>query len=136
MRTNESLSQYDRMPEEMINYFAFNGKHFNKKMYEFAVSKMYKANNSKVETISKEELENKLKKYGVSIKYNVMYDANYVYSMAKADFYGSSIVDEMHLLLFIKDYIDDPDAVDGFVFNRFYADCCLKGIPIDWSDML
>ena len=56
--------------------------------------------------------------------------------MAKADYWGSSIEDERHLALYIKDVIDDPDASDGTVFNRFYADCCHNGIAIDWSEML
>ena len=56
--------------------------------------------------------------------------------MCKADFLGSSIVDEQHMALYIKDVIDDVDAPDGLVFNRFYADCCYKGIAIDWEDML
>lgn len=38
--------------------------------------------------------------------------------------------------VFVKDTIDDPDAVDGQVFNMFYSDMCLKGIPIDWEEML
>ena len=56
--------------------------------------------------------------------------------MCEADFLGSSIVDEMHRMLFVKDMIDDPDAVDGFIFNRFYSDCCLKGEPIDWEGLI
>ncbi|MCI7207070.1 MAG: hypothetical protein MSA15_13905 [Clostridium sp.] len=56
--------------------------------------------------------------------------------MCKADFYNSSIVDENHFVHYIKDVIDDEDAYDGIVFNRFYADMCKKGIPIDWAEML
>lgn len=25
---------------------------------------------------------------------------------------------------------------DGFIFNRFYADCCHNGIGIPWEDLL
>jgi len=56
--------------------------------------------------------------------------------MGKADFLGSSIADERHLLMYIKDAIDDEDGYDGIVFNRWYADMCKKGIPIDWEEML
>jgi hypothetical protein len=56
--------------------------------------------------------------------------------MCKADFYGSSIVDDAHLVKYVKDVIDDEDGYDGIVFNRWYADMCKKGIPIDWEEML
>ena len=38
--------------------------------------------------------------------------------------------------LFVKDYVDDEDQPDGFIFNRFYADCALSGTPIPWEDIL
>ena len=47
--------------------------------------------------------------------------------MCKADFMGSSITDEEHLAKYIKDVIDDEDAYDGIVFNRWYADMCKIG---------
>jgi hypothetical protein len=56
--------------------------------------------------------------------------------MCKADFLGSSIMDERHLALYIKDVIDDIDATDGLIFNRWYADMCYNGIAIDWEEML
>jgi len=56
--------------------------------------------------------------------------------MCKADFYGSSIIDEKHLALYIKDVIDDVDGYDGIVFNRWYADMCKQGIAIPWEDMI
>lgn len=37
---------------------------------------------------------------------------------------------------FIKDMVDDPDQADGFIFNRFYADCNHNGIGIPWDDVL
>ena len=134
MRIKEAL--YENIPEGMVNYLSHNGKHFSKKMYEWAVSMMYKSDKSKITPITKEVFQNKLKTLGIVLNNDVLYDGMYVYCMAIADFYGSSIVDEKHLLLFVKDYIDDPDATDGFVFNRFYSDCCLKGEPIDWEYLL
>lgn len=56
--------------------------------------------------------------------------------MCKADFLGSSIVDNAHLSRYVKDVIDDVDAPDGLIFNRWYADMCYKGIAIDWEEML
>ena len=34
------LTQYDIKPEGLINYLRYNGPHFNKKLFEFAISKM------------------------------------------------------------------------------------------------
>jgi hypothetical protein len=50
--------------------------------------------------------------------------------MGKSDYLGSSIIDERCLLLYVKDYIDDPDGYDGLPMTRFYADCIGKGTPI------
>lgn len=44
--------------------------------------------------------------------------------------------DEEQLAQFIKDMVDDADQKDGFIFNRFYADCCHNGVPIPWEDVL
>jgi hypothetical protein len=56
--------------------------------------------------------------------------------MCKADFYGKSVPDEGHLAQFIKDMIDDPDAKDGYIFNRWYADTVFMNDPVDWDDMV
>ena len=65
-----------------------------------------------------------------------MYDAAYVANMCRADFFKSSVPDEQHLAMFVKDYVDDEDQVDGFIFNRWYADMTKKGLPIDWEELL
>jgi len=56
--------------------------------------------------------------------------------MCKADYLGSSIVDDLHLAKYIKDTIDDVDGYDGIAFNRWYADMCRKGIVINWEEMI
>jgi hypothetical protein len=56
--------------------------------------------------------------------------------MGNNDFFGSSIIDEKHLALYVKDVIDDKDGYDGIVFNRWYADMVFQGIPIEWEDMV
>ena len=86
--------------------------------------------------MSKQQVKDMLLRYGVQLKNDQAYDSTYIASMALADYYGSSIEDEKHLALFIKDAIDDPDASDGTIFNRFYADACYNGIVINWEDML
>lgn len=36
----DSLDIYDELPEDMFNYLSHNGRHFNNKLCDFAVSKM------------------------------------------------------------------------------------------------
>jgi len=86
--------------------------------------------------ITREKFNSVIEKNNIKLENDVLYDGMFVMSMAMSDFFGSSLPDEAHVALYVKDYIDDPDQADGFVFNRFYADCVLKGVPIDWEDML
>ena len=106
----QSLNAYDYQPEEMRAYLRYNGWHFNKKMCEWAVKQMRKN--------------------------NVGYDACYIAHMCLADFYGSSITEEKQMAQFIKDYVDDEDQQDGFIFNRFYADTSFNGVGIPWEEIL
>jgi ABC-type Fe3+ transport system substrate-binding protein len=129
------LDIYDELPKSMMAYLRNYGFHFNKDAFDYAVSFM-KKNGSTINKMSKEDVDNLLQRYGIVLKNNVMYDAAYVANMCRADFFKSSVPDEQHLAMFVRDYIDDEDQVDGFVFNRWYADMMKKGIPIDWEDLL
>lgn len=135
------LDVYDMKPEGMIAYLRYNGWHFNKKMCEWAVGLMKKVNAStgnmeSVEPIDKDTVDELLKAHSVKLEDNAGFDYVYVANMAKADFYKSSIKDEASLAQFVKDMIDDPDQADGFVFNRFYADCNHNGVGIPWDEVL
>ena len=134
MRKRDSLEYI--IPEDMKLYLSNYGRHFNKKMYEFAVSNMYKEGGQKAMPINKDVLKSKLQQYGIKVNNDILYDGCYCYTMCAMDFLGKSVIDEQHQLMYVRDLIDDPDAVDGQIFNRFYADCCLQGIPIDWEEML
>jgi hypothetical protein len=134
-----NLTQYDEYPREMLIYLRNYGPHFNRKLYEFAVSNMtqlVKGKEQPVTPYTREETNQILSGYGVEVKNAQLYDAAYVASMCRADFLGSSIIDEHHVALYIKDVLDDVDAPDGLVFNRWYADMCYCGIPVNWEDML
>ena len=130
------LDSYEMIPEEQRAYLMNYGKNFNEKMCRFAVSMMRDRKGNKVEMVKKDDLEKKLKENKIEIENDVMYNGVYVYAMCMADFMGSSIEDEKHVLLYVKDYIDDPDAADGQTFTRFYASCVNAGIPIDWAEMI
>ena len=132
----QNFTDYDEKPADMINYLRYYGPHFSKKLCEFAVSLMTKEDDEPIQAMSKQQVKDMLLRYGVQLKNDQAYDSTYIASMALADYYGSSIEDEKHLALFIKDAIDDPDASDGTIFNRFYADTCYNGIVINWEEML
>ncbi len=136
---HRNAGSYDTIPEGMMRYLNHYGCHFNKKLCEEAVSRMFTVNNGRREYIkpyTKDEVESILSSYGVTLERNKLYDAVYVANMGKADFLGKSIPDEMHLALYIKDVIDDADADEGYVFNRFYADCMFMNNPVDWDDVI
>lgn len=139
--TKQRLDIYDDFPTGMREYLSTYGWHFSKKMCEWAVSKMKTKDpatgkEKKLETWKKEEVEELLKKYNIKLENSEGYDMVYVGNMAKSDYYKSSISDEQHLAMFIKDYLDDPDGYNGLPFTRFYADCIGKGEPIIWSEYL
>lgn len=136
---NTDLTQYDIKPEGMVNYLRYNGPHFNRKLCDFAVSHMTKKAGSvqiPITPLTKDEVEQVLKSNNVLVKSGQLYDHVFVANMCKADFLGSSIPDNAHLAKYIKDVIDDDDAYDGIVFNRWYADMCRKGIVIDWEEVV
>lgn len=136
MKQRIPLDLYDIVPESQRAYLLNYGKHFNEKMYRFAVSTMRDKKGRKITALSKEDVANKIKEQGVTLENNVMYDAAFVYCMALSDFVGSSIDDDKHLAMYVKDLIDDPDQAEGFIFARFYSDCVNNGVPIDWAAML
>ena len=127
-------------PSGMEDYLELNGWHFNKKMCEWAVSKMYREDiNGKKQAIipyTKDQLDQLLKKYNIILTNDIGYDAVYIINMAKSDFFGSSIIDEGKLVKYVKDYLDDADGYQDIAFTRFYADCIGKGLIINWEDML
>lgn len=131
------LDSRSAFPEAMENYLEFNGWHFNKKMCQWAVSKMYKKDGEKKEYIEPYTLESlKALQEKVKVEFEVDYDAVYIANMCKADFLGSSIQNETQLAKYVKDVVEDPDGYDGLPFTRFYADCIGSGTSIPWDDLL
>ena len=96
----ERLDMYSRMPSGLQEYIESNGPHFNRKLCEWAVSKMIVKDDSgkekKLEAWTQDEVEELLKKYGVQVKNDKGYDVCYIANMFKADFFKKSITDEAH----------------------------------------
>lgn len=133
------LTDFDEYPRAMRIYMRNYGPHFNRKLCDFATSLMTVIQNGKevpLKPITKEEAETILQTHNIKLENNQLYDFVYTINMAASDYLGSSIPDEQHLAYYVKDVIDDVDAVDGLLFNRFYADTCYKGIAIDWEEVL
>ena len=126
------LDTYDDRPTSMKRYLKYYGLHFNKKLCKFAISQMKHGK----EKVDKDKVDETLNKHNIILDNNVLYDYVYVYNMGYNDFLGSSIPDEKHLAQYVKDVIDDEDGYDGIVFNRWYADTVVLGIPIEWDEML
>lgn len=136
---NKEAGSYDIIPEGLKRYINNYGCHFNKKLAKEAASRMYKYDgNDKIyiKPYTKDDVDKMLDMYGVHITRNKLYDAVYVANMCKADFLGSSIKNEEDLCHYIKDVLDDADATEGYVFNRFYADTMFMNNPIEWDDMI
>jgi hypothetical protein len=138
------IERVQRDPSGFAEYMATYGGHFSKKMCEWAVSMMKveekrpngEKRKKKLEPWSKEEVDNLLVRYGITLENDKGYDKVYVANMCKADFLGKSVPGENDAAMYVKDSLDDPDGYDEMVFNRFMMDCMGRGIPIMWEDML
>lgn len=140
-KTRMNILMFDGIPEDAHSYLGNYGFHFNKKACEFAVSMMSKrevgtGKSVPIEMVSKDDVEAILTKHNVKLENDCMYDSTYVANMLMSDMYKSSIPDEQHLALGIKDLIDDVDQRDGYLFVRWYSNVLYNGNPIDWSTLL
>ena len=136
-----SLDTYDDYPRDMLKYLRANGWHFNKKSVKYAVSLMKKRNPTtgkleKMDLVGKEQVDEILSKFNIKLDKNTGYDYVFAYNMGKADYFKSSIPDEQHLALYVKDVIDDPDAGDGTIMRRWFASMVALGEPVEWEDFL
>jgi hypothetical protein len=132
----QDIEMAQLQPSGFAEYMATYGGHFSKKMCEWAVGMMKVKGNKKLSPWTREQVESILTKNGVVLDNDMGYDKVYVANMCKADFLGSSVVDENRAAFYVKDLLDDPDGYDELVFNRFMMDCMGRNIPIMWEDML
>lgn len=129
------------MPSGMEEYLSTYGWHFSKKMCEWAISKMRRrakdsAQEEPMQLLAKEDVDTIFRRYGVDPTSYTAYDAVYIYHMLMSDFYGISLVDERHLVLHVKAYLDDVDGYDEIALTRFYADCIGRGEMPPWEDCI
>lgn len=134
------LDIYD-IPSDMRRYLRNYGNHFSRKACEFAISKIKRLNpaTGKLEAVdiqTKENIEEIFAKYGIKLEHNEGYDFVYLWHMAKADYYKSSLPDEKSLAMFVSDTIEDPDMLGSNAFRRWLADADATGLVIEWHDLL
>ena len=135
------LDIYEDMPPAMKKYINAYSWHFNKKAFECAVAQMKRKNpaSGKLESIepwTKEQVEEMLVKHGVTLENCVMYDAAYQANWCKADLLKSSVPDESHVALFVKDTLDDIDGSDELPFRYWLTKCVALGMPVDFEDLM
>lgn len=132
---HKEMGSYDDVPEGMQHYINNYGCHFNRKLCEEAVNSMYR-DDEELTPYTKEQVDRMLEAYDIKVHRAKLYDTVYAANMGLFDFLGRSVPDEKHLAMFVKDLLDDPDAEEGFLFNRFIADCYYMNKPIEWEDMI
>lgn len=135
------LDIYDNMPKAKAAYIGEYGWNFNKKACEEAVKGMRKMNPStgkkeRFEPLTKEKVEELLAKHAVKLEHNRGYNHVYTANQGFADLFESSVPDEKHLALYVKNVIDDPDNEGGNMFRKWYADRVKNGNPVEWEDLL
>ena len=130
------LDYYELKPAGMEPYLSHYGYHISKALCKWAVNRMRDRKGARVKMIERENIETAMKQMNIMLENDEAYDAVYVYLMGKADYLGSSIQDDPHLLLFVKDYLDDPDGAKSRAFDELVAKANAKGVPISWEDMI
>lgn len=132
----ERFDNFDYMPRGLKEYLSYNGRHFSKPMYEWAVRMMENRSGEKMRPVEKSVFDEKMRTYGIVLKNDKGYDGPYTWCMATADYMGSSIADEAHLAKYVQDHLDDVDGSETRAFDEFYAKTLALGIPIPWEDVL
>ncbi len=123
---------------KMSAYETKNGRHFNERLLNYATAKMRAKDKEtgkerSIVPYSKADVDDMLTRHGVKLDRKCGLDYVYVANMAKADFWRSSIEDERHLALYVKDVIDDCDAEETSVFDRWAASA---GDDIPWEELV
>lgn len=93
-------------------------------------------NGNRVDFMEKEQVMDILRRNNVTVEEDMGYDIPYVFMMAKSDYMGSSIPDELHLAKFVNDYIGDVDGYETRAFDEFMAKLCATGMSVPWEDLM
>jgi hypothetical protein len=129
----------DWQPSDLKKYLMNYGHHFTRKSCEYACSMMKKkdasGNKVKIAMIPKDEVEAILKKYGVDVDSDLIYDAVYLYNMARAD-YPKTLPDDAHIATYIQETMNDVDGSKEDIFRTWYAKAVSHGESVPWYDFV
>ena len=126
--------------EEEAQYQNKHRGHFSKKLAEWAISMMEKEDDAtgkmkRIVPTPLDMVEEVLQKYKVEIPEECIYDAYYLFNMAKADYTKTCKTDEQRAT-FVEETICDPDGCPESVLACFCAKMDLKDMPIHWERFL
>ena len=93
-------------------------------------------NNKPIKPYSKEEVDDLLRRQGVTLAKNKEWDYVYVASMARSDMEGSPLADDRSIANYIKIVIDDADAADGEIMGCWYTKMIFRNIPVNWAALI
>jgi hypothetical protein len=125
------MNDYDKLA-----YLSENGWHFNEKACKYAVQYLKDKNNKPIKPYSKEEVDDLLRRQGVTLVKNKEWDYVYVASMARSDMEGSPLADDRSIANYIKIVIDDADAADGEIMGCWYTKMIFRNIPVNWAALI
>jgi hypothetical protein len=135
-----TLDVYDDMPAAMKRYLRYYGWHFSKAACMYAISRMWKKNSDgkkeRHKAVSKEQVDEVLKRHNIEIENGELYDKVYVYNMVMSDYVGHGVDDEKHAAMLTKAILDDPDKPGGNVFRHWEADMRAAGMGIEFDDLM
>lgn len=120
------------LPASAKEYFREYGCKFNKKLAEYAVSKMKNENgqNGATKHISYESVMQELNKFGVKVDEDDKANAFYLFNKFYSDLYPNTLKDEKQISSAVKDTFNDKDGHEGDVFVEWYSKTLLRHIPI------
>lgn len=133
---DDVMTVLDLVPEGYREYKRRNGCHFNKALYEFAVSRMEGEDGKPIKAMTKQEVERMLEEAKVEVKNKKGFDHVFVANMGLADYLGDSVSDMEHLAKYVRNVIDDPDGYEGIAFCRWVADCVGKKVEVPWEECI
>lgn len=125
--------------EEEIYDSKYKG-HFNRKLADWAISRMVKVNpatgeeeNVKKRTI--DEWDEFIKNNKINIPDESYYDGYYLWHMIAAD-NPKSLEDNKHIAIHIEEVITDPDGLTTNILACFKAKMNNMEVPIFWEKFL
>lgn len=131
-----ALDSHDLFPSGMREYISNYGFHFSRKAFEYAVSLMRNRNGEKVSPLTKDQIDDFLRRFGVEPKNKHGYDYAYAFHYGQSKFFNSSIIDEQRLALFVKDFVDNQNDSKETPFRQWLATMVGNGEPVDWEDII